>query len=219
METARPESEVSFLFFAFLAGFAFIVLLEYLYPELFRRDTRHLFYFSGLTSQQRNVRTYAAYQALSVVLFGFTFALFFSTYLARRYFDRDFSFSLMGAVFVLALAFLLLRYLADRFLAWLFDVHSLAGAIMEKRIAFQLAFGVYGLALFFIFTYSGFSPAGFEEKVLVWFFVLYILIYVAVMAEYLVGSAEYFFYFIFYLCIVEICPVLVVWNMLKRTLA
>ena len=28
-----------------------------------------------------------------------------------------------------------------------------------------------------------------------------------------------FFYFIFYLCVVEICPVLVAWSMLKRTLA
>lgn len=219
MEIARAEGESSLLFFVLLAGFAFVVLLEYMYPELFRRDTRHLFYFSGLNSEQRNTRTYTAYQVLSIMLFAFTFSVFFSAYLSGNYFGKDFSASFMALVFVVALAYLFFRYLVDAFLAWLFDMRAFAEALVEKGVAMRLAFGVYGLALFFLCTYSGFPVGHFGDNLLLWGFVFYIVIYLAVMAEYLLKNAGYFFYFILYLCIVEICPVLIAWNMLKQALA
>ncbi len=219
IETARVQGESSFLFFAFLIGFAFVVLLEYLYPEFFRRDTRRLFYFSTDASLQRNNRAYAVYRALSSLLFGFAFALFLSFCLGEMYFCGGFSWLRWGATFGFALVFLGGRYLIDRFLAWLFGVNALEQVLEEKRTAFQLSFAVYGLILFFLGVYSGFFPDGFEKKALLGGFILYFVGYVAVMVEYLARRAEYFFYFIFYLCVVEICPVLVAWSMLKRTLA
>ncbi len=219
IETARVQGEGSLLFFAFLVGFAFVVLLEYLYPEFFRRDTRRLFYFSADTSAQRNTRAYAAYQILSAFLFGFAFALFLSFCLEKMYFGGGFSWLRWGAVFGFSLVFLGGRYLIDRFLAWLFGADALEQVLEEKRTAFQLSFAVYGLILFFLGGYSGFFPEGFEKNTLLGVFILYFVGYVAVMAEYLARRAEYFFYFIFYLCVVEICPVLVAWSMLKRTLA
>lgn len=219
MEIVRAEGEGSPLFFVLLAGFAFVVLLEYMYPELFRRDTRHLFYFSGLNSEQRNTRTYTAYQVLSVVLFAFTFSVFFSTYLRENYLGEGFSVPFMALVFAGALIYLFFRYLTDMILAWLFDMRAFAQVAIEKGVAMRLAFGVYGLAVFFLCTYSGFSAARFGDNLLLWGFVFYILIYLAVMVEYLLKNAGYFFYFIFYLCIVEICPALIAWNILKQALA
>lgn len=220
IETARSEAGASFLFFAFLAGGAFIVLVEYLYPELFRRDIRHLFYFSGLGSQERNTRTDATYRIMGLALFAFSFALFFSIYLGRMYpAEYSLSLSFLGTVFLAVCVFLFVRYLVDIFLAWLFDVRVQVASVLEKSAAFRLAFGVYALAVLFFSTYSGMVPWVFSENALVWFFCLYILMYLAAMAEYLVGKAECIFYFIFYLCIAEICPVLVAWSLFKRTLA
>ena len=119
IETARVQGESSFLFFAFLIGFAFVVLLEYLYPEFFRRDTRRLFYSSSEASAQRNPRAYALYQALSALLFGFAFALFLSFCLGKMYFGGGFSWLRSGVAFGFALVFLGGRYVIDRFLAWL----------------------------------------------------------------------------------------------------
>lgn len=220
IETVRSEAGSSFLFFAFLAAGVLVVAVEYLYPELFRRDTRHLFYFSGLGSQERNARSYTTYRILASVCCALAVSLFLSVYLARVYpFACTFSPSLVATVLAGATSFLLLRYAADGFLAWLFDVRAQVKVILEKNVAFRLAFGVYGLAVLFVLTYSGLAPAVFTEGALGWLAVLYVAIYLASMAEYLVGKPEYIFYFIFYLCITEICPVIVAWSLFERTLA
>lgn len=220
IETVRSEAGSSFLFFVFLAAGIWVVAVEYLYPELFRRDTRHLFYFSGLGSQQRNARSYTAYRILASLCCALVLALFFAVYLTRVYpFACTFSFSLVGTAFAVAAAFLLLRYALDGFLAWLFDVRMQVKDVLEKNVAFRQAFGVYGLAVLFVLTYSGLAPAVFTESALWWFAGLYLATYLASMAEYLVGKPEYIFYFIFYLCITEICPAIVAWSLFKRTLA
>lgn len=218
VEIPRVESDTSVLFFVFLAGFALIVLMEYMYPVLFRRDTRHLFYFSGLDSEQRTTKTYITYQIMSQVVFAFTVSLVFTVILGRMYFHQDFSLSLMTAVFAVLSAYMFLRYILDRILAWLFDMGAFADDMTEKVIAMRLAVGVYGLAAFFIFMYSGFSAVSLGDHALIWAFTFYIVMYFAVTVEYLVSRAGYFFYFIFYLCIVEICPLLIAWNLLEQAL-
>lgn len=114
--------------------------------------------------------------------------------------------------------YMIVRYIVDVFLSWLFDVREFGMLIMEKNIALRLALGVYGLSVFFLLYYSGAVDVSGVNDVLLYVFVLYIILSFAVAAEYLVSGPGYFLYFIFYLCIVEICPLLIAWSVFRQAL-
>ncbi|MBQ7763346.1 MAG: DUF4271 domain-containing protein [Flavobacteriales bacterium] len=218
LEVYKSSSEGSWLFFYFAAGFAVIALLRYAYPMLFRRDTVHLFYFSGLDSQQRNMKVYVVYRVLALTVFAFTFSLLSSVYFSPRYLSSEFSTEIMFWVFSGISVYMVVRYIVDVFLSWLFDVRGFGALIMEKNIALRLAMGVYGLSVFFLLYYSGALDVCGAGNMLLYVFVLYITLSFAVAAEYLVSGPGYFLYFIFYLCIVEICPLLIAWSMFRQVL-
>lgn len=218
LEVYKSPAESSWLFFFFAAGFAVIALLRYAYPMLFRRDTVRLFYFSGLDSQQRNMKVYAVYRVLALAVFAFTCSLLSSVYFSPKYLGTEFSPVIMAWVFAGVSLYMVVRYVVDVFLSWLFDVRDFAWLIMEKNIALRLALGVYGLSVFFLLYYSGAADVAGLDNMLLYVFILYITLSFAVAAEYLVSGPGYFLYFIFYLCIVEICPLLIAWSMFRQAL-
>ncbi|MDD4820602.1 MAG: DUF4271 domain-containing protein [Flavobacteriales bacterium] len=220
LEIERVTAQGTDIFWMFMIGFVMIALLRYMYPVILRRDTISIFYFSGADMDPvHREKSDAMYGIMSVMIFSYIVSLVFTVWYDMNFKETVFVLKDMFYVLMWVLAYVVGRSAIDVFIGWLFSISSYTKLFVEKSTAFRVSVGIYGILAFFILWYvNGGMSMVIDYKMLVIAICVYVFAYFLVMVEYLLQSVSYFLYFIFYLCVVEICPLLLVWSILENKL-
>jgi hypothetical protein len=107
----------------------------------------------------------------------------------------------------------------DRFLLYVFDMGDIVRSFAGRMVTIRLFMSVWGGLAFFVMWYAtgGFTMIVSDVQVGV-LMVVWVIIFILFMAEFLMRSKSYFLFFIFYLCTIQICPMILAWIWIKNVL-
>ncbi|WP_111539521.1 DUF4271 domain-containing protein [Mesonia algae] len=199
--------------------FLFVLLLvlvsNQLYPEKFT-DFRNLF-FSGkyFTSHQKkpsvfNFFSFILYLSHSVILSLGLFTLF----KVMGFLKVEYNFLFFLQIFILLNVLIGIKYLVEKIIASIFTIDKVIDNYIFYKITYKnlLAFTLFPVLLVFIYSWTP-SPITLIISTL-----LYLLLNLFILLKYYLKNQKlvfkYSFYFILYLCTLEIAPYIILYKVI-----
>ena len=221
IEISKTQNIDDVLFFTLLIAGVVVALLRYVYPRMFNRDVLSLFTLGDTPTDEphRASRGEMTYGVISSLLYVYVLSIILYLWWYRNSVGYSPIFTDWLVVFGVGIALLVMKWAVDKFLFWVFDVEDIAAMIGERIIAMRLSIVVWGGGLFFMMWYA---MKGFNMVISdVWVVILLgigVLLYLLKMGEFLMRGKAYFLFFIFYLCTIQICPIILAWIWVKNVL-
>ncbi|MBR4402484.1 MAG: DUF4271 domain-containing protein [Flavobacteriales bacterium] len=222
IEISRVYNIDDALFFMLLLSAMLVALLRYVYPRLFLRDVVGGFRLGDATvdeSLARSSRGEMTYAVLCSMLYVYMVSIVVYMWWSKNRVGYSFDVADWGVVYGIGLVGLIVKWGLDKFLLYVFDVGDMAMAFAERKVTMRLFMSVWGGLAFFVMWYAtgGFTmivtDVGVGIMIAVW-----VIIFILFMAEFLMRSKSYFLFFIFYLCTIQICPMILAWIWIKNVL-
>jgi hypothetical protein len=222
IEISRVYNIDDALFFMLLLSAMLVALLRYVYPRLFLRDVVGGFRIGDAQIDEgasRASRGEMTYEVLSSMLYVYVLSIVVYMWWSKNRVGYGFDVADWLVVYGIGLAVLVLKSGLDRFLLYVFDMGDIVRSFAGRMVTIRLFMSVWGGLAFFVMWYAtgGFTMIVSDVQVGV-LMVVWVIIFILFMAEFLMRSKSYFLFFIFYLCTIQICPMILAWIWIKNVL-
>lgn len=202
----RVQTNTDWAIYIFMGCFLIVAVVKTVFEKRFYdflylpANNKYLkIYRENFSATDRFSLPLSVVQLLSYSLF---IHLIFSFYgiLNKTYFD-DFL-KILGAIS----AFVLLKFILERVIAFLFEIDDFYKNLFFQRSAYKIYSGLFFLILSFVLFYVKTPENYINTALLIIFLGIYFLIHVFSLKSFRKEIRDNLFYFILYLCALEIIP-------------
>ena len=190
-----------------------ILIGNLLFPEKFTEFKKIFFSTKYFTSHQKKPSVFNLFSFILYLAHGFTLSLgLFILFKAKAVFEVQYDFIFYLQVFIVLNILIGIKYLFEKIIASIFSMDQVIDNYIFYKITYKnlLAFSFYPVLLILIYTWQP------HLNVLILITVLYLALNLLVLLKYYSKHQKliykFSFYFILYLCTLEIAPYIILYK-------
>lgn len=202
----RAVQDNSWAAFLFIGSFILLAVLKSVFQKQFND-------FLGLIFTNKYIKLYSD-SNLSLNWFSFflvviqliSFSFFFLIILSNLNYINKNDFSVFAGIFLILSVFVTGKYLIEKGIANLFNIQSFYNNFLFQQLSYRAYFGLALLFITFIMYYTSSAIDVFSYIFLIIFVIIQLIIYMISFKFFQKEILGNLFYFILYLCTLEIAP-------------
>ena len=151
-----------------------------------------------------------------LLLLNYLLMLGMLIYFSFLYFFDDFTYSTVQLIvlFFALLIFHILKMFFEIFLSWIFDIKSIIKVYIFHKSAFLKQIGIMLIPLLLLLIFGGFNQKIMIPSIIVIFCLIKLISFLIVLRKNQNHIISHFFYFLLYLCALEIAPYILIYKAL-----
>ena len=223
-ESVRSLDHNEWVLATFALAFFLLAMVKSTYEKRFAE-------FINLALSNKYIKVY---RDSSNLLTSFTISIFFANLLSISllihlfathfgYTISDFGFHfakndwvIFIRIFTLLTTFILIKYLIEKIVVTLFNIEELADQFNIQKVSYKAFTGVLFLPLLFVLFYSDTKNSTYFYYISGAFVVLNVVFYLIILRNFRKIIFRNLFYFILYLCTLEIAPYYFIYYLIKK---
>lgn len=200
----RAVQDNSWVAFLFIGCFLLIVILKSVFEKQFND-------FTGLIYTDKYIKLYSEgnpswFSMILIFLQLVSYSLFIQIVLSNLGYVQKHSFVYFAQIFIFLLFFISLKYLVEKSIARLFGIQDFYNRFLFQKASYKMYLGLGLLFLTFILYYLNSFPDSLTYLLIGIFLILNFVFYLISCRIFQKEIISNLFYFILYLCTLEIAP-------------